>query len=126
VPPDTYTMYDGSGLSRYDYVTAGTLTAVLERMYRESRHRDAFVATLPVAGRDGTLSARLDGTRAQGNAVAKTGSIANVRSLSGFVRTRDDEVLAFSILANDFSIPSATVNYIADLAVEILSNFTRR
>jgi D-alanyl-D-alanine carboxypeptidase/D-alanyl-D-alanine-endopeptidase (penicillin-binding protein 4) len=126
VPPDTYTMYDGSGLSRYDYVTAGTLTAVLERMYRESRHRDAFVATLPVAGRDGTLSARLDGTRAQGNAVAKTGSIANVRSLSGFVRTRDDEVLAFSILANDFSIPSATVNYIADLAVEMLSNFTRR
>jgi serine-type D-Ala-D-Ala carboxypeptidase/endopeptidase (penicillin-binding protein 4) len=126
VPADTYTMYDGSGLSRYDYVTAGTLTAVLERMYRDPRHRDAFVATLPVAGRDGTLAARLDGTRAQGNAVAKTGSIANVRSLSGFVRTRDDEVLAFSILANDFSIPSATVNYIADLAVEILSNFTRR
>ena len=64
-------------------------------------------------------------TAAEGNAVAKTGSIANVRSLSGFVRTRDGETLAFSILANDFVIPPATVNWIADLAIEILSNFSR-
>jgi serine-type D-Ala-D-Ala carboxypeptidase/endopeptidase (penicillin-binding protein 4) len=64
-------------------------------------------------------------TPAEGNAVAKTGSIANVRSLSGFVRTRDGEMLVFSILANDFVIPSTTVNWIADLAIEILSNFSR-
>jgi D-alanyl-D-alanine carboxypeptidase/D-alanyl-D-alanine-endopeptidase (penicillin-binding protein 4) len=126
VPADAYAMYDGSGLSRYDYVTAGALTTVLERMYRDPKHRDAFLATLPIAGKDGTMAARLDRTRAQGNAIAKTGSIANVRSLSGFVRTRDDEVLAFSILANDFPVPSASVDYIADLAVEILSNFTRK
>jgi len=31
---------DGSGLSRYNYVTADTLTTVLERMYRDPRHRD--------------------------------------------------------------------------------------
>jgi hypothetical protein len=42
------------------------------------------------------------------------------------VRTRDGEMLVFSVLCNDFVIPAATVNYIADLAVEILSNFTRR
>jgi D-alanyl-D-alanine carboxypeptidase/D-alanyl-D-alanine-endopeptidase (penicillin-binding protein 4) len=65
-------------------------------------------------------------SRAEGNAVAKTGSIANVRSLSGYVKTRDGEMLAFSILANDFVIPAATVTWIADLAVETLSNFTRR
>ena len=68
---------------------------------------------------------RLLRTRAEGNAVAKTGSISNVRSLSGYVRTRDGEMLVFSILANDFVIPSATVNWIADLAVEHLANFTR-
>ncbi|HMF61848.1 MAG TPA: D-alanyl-D-alanine carboxypeptidase/D-alanyl-D-alanine-endopeptidase [Vicinamibacterales bacterium] len=126
VPRDAYTMYDGSGLSRYDYVTARALTTVLEHMYRDPRHRDAFLATLPIAGRDGTLASRLDHTRAAGNALAMTGSISNVRSLSGFVRTRDDETLVFSILANGFPIASATVNYIADLAVEILSNFTRK
>ncbi len=119
-------LYDGSGLSRYNYVTAGTLATVLEHLYKDPRHREPFAATLPIAGKDGTISSRLKGTRAEGNALAKTGSIANVRALSGYVRTRDGEMLAFSILTNDFVIPSSTVNYIADLGVEILSNFTRK
>jgi D-alanyl-D-alanine carboxypeptidase/D-alanyl-D-alanine-endopeptidase (penicillin-binding protein 4) len=126
VPPDAYVMVDGSGLSRYNYLTAGALTAILTHFYKDPRHREAFMATLPIAGKDGTMDKRLKGTRAEGNARAKTGSISNVRSLSGFVRTRDGEMLVFSILANDFVIPSATVTWIADLGVEILSNFTRR
>jgi len=125
VPEDAYVMLDGSGLSRYDYVTAEAVTTVLAHVYNDPRHREAFVATLPIAGRDGTISTRLRGTRAEGNAVAKTGSIANTRSLSGFVRTRDGEMLVFSILCNDFVVPASTVNWIADLAVEILANFTR-
>jgi D-alanyl-D-alanine carboxypeptidase/D-alanyl-D-alanine-endopeptidase (penicillin-binding protein 4) len=126
VPRDAYVMYDGSGLSRYNYVTPEALTGVLAQMYRDERHRDAFAATLPVAGADGTLATRLKRTRAEKNAMAKTGSISNVRALSGFVRSRDGEMLVFSILSNDFVIPAATVNWIADLGVEILSNFTRR
>ena len=126
IPRDAHVVYDGSGLSRYNYVTASTLTAVLEYMHKDARHRDAFVATLPIAGKDGTIGSRMRRTRAEGNAVAKTGSIANARSLSGFVRTRDGEMLVFSILANDFVIPAATINWIADLGVEILANFTRR
>jgi D-alanyl-D-alanine carboxypeptidase/D-alanyl-D-alanine-endopeptidase (penicillin-binding protein 4) len=125
IDPSTYVMTDGSGLSRYNYVTASTVTAILERMYKDPKHRDAFMATLPIAGKDGTIGTRMRRTRAEGNAVAKTGSIANVRSLSGYVRSRDGEMLVFSILANDFVIPAATVNWIADLGVEILSNFTR-
>jgi D-alanyl-D-alanine carboxypeptidase/D-alanyl-D-alanine-endopeptidase (penicillin-binding protein 4) len=126
IPEASYVMVDGSGLSRYNYVSAATVTAVLQHMYGDVKHRDALVSTLPVAGKDGTISTRMRRTRAEGNAVAKTGSIANVRSLSGFVRTRDGEMVVFSILANDFVIPSATVNWIADLGVEVLANFTRR
>jgi D-alanyl-D-alanine carboxypeptidase/D-alanyl-D-alanine-endopeptidase (penicillin-binding protein 4) len=126
IPQTTYVQYDGSGLSRYDYVTADLIVTILQRMYSDPRHREAFVATLPVAGKDGTIASRMKKTRAEGNATAKTGSIANVRTLSGYVRTRDGETLAFSILANSFTIPGATVNWIADLAVETLANFTRR
>lgn len=126
VPRDAHVLYDGSGLSRYNYVTPETLTTILERMYKDPRHKEAFAATLPIAGKDGTISSRLKRTRAEGNAIAKTGSIANVRALSGYVKTRDGETLVFSILTNDFVIPAATVNYIADLGVEILSNFTRK
>jgi serine-type D-Ala-D-Ala carboxypeptidase/endopeptidase (penicillin-binding protein 4) len=126
VPRDGYVMYDGSGLSRYNYVTASTVIAILEHMYKDPRHHDAFIATLPIAGKDGTISARMRGTRAEGNAVAKTGSISNARSLSGYVKTRDGEMLVFSILSNDFIIPAASITYIADVAVETLANFTRR
>ena len=126
VPADSYVMYDGSGLSRYNYVTAASLTSILEHLYKDPNHHDAFLATLPIAGKDGTMATRLRHTRAEGNALAKTGSISNVRSLSGFVKTRDGEMLVFSILANDFVIPAATINWIADLGVEILANFTRQ
>ncbi len=123
IPGDAYVIADGSGLSRYNYISPAAIVDVLERMYRDPRHKDAFYATLPIAGKDGSLSSRLRRTRAEGNAVAKTGSISNVRSLSGYIRSRDGEMLVFSILANDFVIPAATVNWIADLAVEHLANF---
>jgi len=126
IPEDAYVISDGSGLSRSNYVSAEMITAILARMYRDPRHRDEFAATLPIAGKDGTIASRMRRTLAEGNATAKTGSIANVRSLSGYVRTKDGETLVFSIIANDFVIPAATVNWIADLAVEILATFTRR
>ena len=126
IQPGTYVQADGSGLSRYDFVTAEMIAALLERMYKDPRHRDPFVATLPIAGKDGTISTRMKNTRAEGNALAKTGSISNVRALSGYVRTQDGEILIFSILANSFTIPSATVNWITDLAVERLANHTNR
>ena len=125
IPPDSYVMSDGSGLSRYDYIAPSTITMILARMHSDPRHREAFEGSLPIAGKDGTMSSRMRRSLADGNAVAKTGSIANVRSLSGYVKTRNGETLAFSILANDFVIPAATVNWIADLAIEILAAFSR-
>ena len=68
MPDDGYVNADGSGLSRYNYLTAATVTAILEREYKDERHRAAFVATLPIAGKDGTLATRLMRTRAEGNA----------------------------------------------------------
>jgi serine-type D-Ala-D-Ala carboxypeptidase/endopeptidase (penicillin-binding protein 4) len=126
IKADSYVMYDGSGLSRYNYLTAGTVVDVLLHIYTDPRHRDAFLPALPIAGKDGTIATRMRGTRAEGNAIAKTGSISNARSLSGFVKTRDGELIVFSILANDFVIPSSTITAMADLAVESLANFTRK
>lgn len=125
IPRDAYVMSDGSGLSRYNYVAPSMVTSVLQRMHSDPVHREPFLTTLPIAGKDGTISTRMRKTRAAENAIAKTGSIANVRSLSGFVKTRDGETLVFSIIANDFVIPAATVTWIADLAVETLANFAR-
>ena len=48
-----------SGLSRYNYVAPSTITTILARMHSDPRHREAFVATLPIAGKDGTISTRM-------------------------------------------------------------------
>ena len=116
---------DGSGLSRYNYLTPAALVGVLEQVQSNRQSAAVFEATLPVAGRDGTLAARMDGTAAAGNARAKTGTMSNVSALAGFVDTQDGETLVFAILANNYQSGSSEINRIIDRAVEYLASFTR-
>jgi D-alanyl-D-alanine carboxypeptidase/D-alanyl-D-alanine-endopeptidase (penicillin-binding protein 4) len=116
---------DGSGLSRYNYVTPEALVSILTHIDRDEKLRGPFVASLPVAGKDGGLANRMKGTAADGNARAKTGSMANVRALSGFVTTADGEPLVFSILANNFETSADVVNKTTDAIVVRLAQFTR-
>ncbi len=125
VPPDAYVLADGSGLSRYNYVAPDAVALVLEAMYRRPDFAP-FFAALPVAGVDGTLAARLRGTKAAGNVHAKTGSLSNVRSLSGYVRTADGEMLLFVLMVNGFTVPQRVVEAAQDQVVERLANFSRR
>ncbi len=122
---DQFIIADGSGLSRYNYLTPAALVSVLEQMQSNDQSAAVFEATLPVAGRDGTLAARMDGTAAAGNARAKTGTMSNVSTLAGFVDTQDGETLVFAILANNYQSGSGEINRIIDRAVEYLASFTR-
>ncbi len=125
VPDTQYIQADGSGLSRYNYLAPAALVRVLTRMYEDPRHRGPFAEALPVAGVDGTLEARMARTPAQGNARAKTGSIANARALSGYVTSADGEPIVFSMIANNFSVPAAEANAVIDRAVARLAAFRR-
>jgi D-alanyl-D-alanine carboxypeptidase/D-alanyl-D-alanine-endopeptidase (penicillin-binding protein 4) len=118
-------MRDGSGLSRYNYVTPHTLVTILTHVDRDDQLRGPFESALPIAGRDGTLSRRMVGTVAEGNAHAKTGSISNGRSLSGFVTTADGERLVFSIIANNFETPASVIEQESDHIVVRLAQFRR-
>ena len=66
------------------------------------------------------------GTSAEGNARAKTGSIANARALSGYVCTAEGEPLVFSILANNFETPASVIEQASDAIVVRLAQFRRR
>jgi D-alanyl-D-alanine carboxypeptidase/D-alanyl-D-alanine-endopeptidase (penicillin-binding protein 4) len=124
IPDDSYVYYDGSGLSRYNYLAPEAVV----RLLRVMAHRpdfEVFYDALPIAGVDGTLEDRMVGSRAEGNARAKTGFISNARALSGYVTTVDGELLAFSIIANNFDTPVRPVEYVQDLVVERLANFER-
>jgi len=125
IAPDQYLQADGSGLSRYNYLTASVLVTVLTRMYADDRHYGPFITALPVAGVDGTIAGRMKGTRAQGNARAKTGSIANARALSGYVTSADGEPLVFSMIVNNFNVPQSQADAIIDRAVVRLAELRR-
>ena len=125
IGPSRVIVADGSGLSRYNYVTARTLVDVLERMHDDPRHAAPFRATLPVAAHSGTLDTRLTGTAAAGNVHAKTGSMSNVRALSGYVTSADGEALAFAVLANNFPGPAGPVLTVIDRLVDQLALSTR-
>jgi D-alanyl-D-alanine carboxypeptidase/D-alanyl-D-alanine-endopeptidase (penicillin-binding protein 4) len=125
IAPEQYLQADGSGLSRYNYLTADVLVTVLTRMYADDRHLEPFITALPVAGVDGTIGGRMRDTKAQGNARAKTGSIANARALSGYVTSADGEPLVFSMIVNNFNAPATQANAIIDRAVVRLAEFRR-
>ena len=120
VPVEDVIVADGSGLSRYDHLTADALVTVLRRMAQDPRHAAAFEGTLPILGVDGTLERRLHGTRAQGRVRAKTGSMSNVRALAGYVTTIAGERLAFAIIANNFKARGVTLDAVTDRALTAL------
>jgi D-alanyl-D-alanine carboxypeptidase/D-alanyl-D-alanine-endopeptidase (penicillin-binding protein 4) len=126
VEEGTVAIADGSGLSRYNLATADAMVTILRRVYRDQRLRDPFEASLPLAGRDGTLAARMIGTPAEGNARAKTGAFSNARGLSGYVRSADGESLVFAILANNFGTSGDIIENAADAIVVKLAEFSRR
>ncbi len=117
---------DGSGLSRYNLVTADAMVATLLHVYGDAKLRDPYVASLPVAGQAGTLAARMRGTAAEGNVRAKTGSFTNARAVAGFVQTAEGEPLAFSIIANNYGVPPAEVDRVTDAIIVALAEFRRR
>ena len=114
--PDGFAVRDGSGLSRHNFVTPRTLVKVLDAMRRHPDFR-VFYDALPVAGVDGTLDTRLRGTPAAGNVRAKTGYVDKARSLSGYVTAADGRVLIFSLLCNNYSVPTKAVERVQDALV---------
>ena len=125
VPASELVMADGSGLSRYNLVTADAMTTVLAHVYKDTRLRDPYTASLPVAGRAGMLSNRMKGTLAEGNVQAKTGSFSNARALAGFLRSASGEPLVFSIIANNYGVAPAEVDRVTDAIVVALAEFAR-
>ena len=96
IPMTGVRFVDGSGLSLLDRVTADELVSLLTTMWNDPGVRPELLASLPVAGRNGTLADRMRGTAAAGVVLAKTGTTDNASALSGFVRDR----YVFSILEN--------------------------
>ncbi len=114
-----YRLADGSGLSRYDAVTPAQMTDLLLAAARMPE-ASVFLASLPVAGVDGTLAARMRGMRAEGVVWAKTGTMSGVSSLCGYVLIPGKEPLAFALMINGFVGSARPVQEFQDRLIDAL------
>ncbi|MCA1818406.1 MAG: D-alanyl-D-alanine carboxypeptidase/D-alanyl-D-alanine-endopeptidase, partial [Acidobacteria bacterium] len=122
---DRLSLLDGSGLARQDLVSAEATVDLLTYM---SRHRYAkvFYDALPIAGVDGTLRGRMKNTPAQGNLRAKTGTLNNVSSVSGYVTTAAGEHLVFSMMVNHYTDERTPRTNLMDQIGVLLASFAGR
>ncbi|MBN1419021.1 MAG: D-alanyl-D-alanine carboxypeptidase/D-alanyl-D-alanine-endopeptidase [Planctomycetes bacterium] len=118
-------MADGSGLSDKNRATADAIVRLLDG-YRRAPTFAAFREALPIAGVDGSVRSRLKGTRAAGRVRAKTGTIANVRSLCGYLETIDGETIAFAFLADGHGTSAAAVDRVIDRILVRLVELPRK
>jgi serine-type D-Ala-D-Ala carboxypeptidase/endopeptidase (penicillin-binding protein 4) len=99
-------MNDGSGLSRADRASPQQVVRLLDKM--RNRHEfQALFNALPIAGRDGTLSNRMNHSAAHNRCRAKTGTLSNVSTLSGYCKSRGGDLIEFSLLMNRTGIAHA-------------------
>lgn len=98
---DGIKIYDGCGLSLRNRISAGTLASILAAVGRNGEIFDAFLATLPEAGKEGTVKMLLAGTPLAGKVWAKSGSMNGVQCYAGYCCT--DRRLAFALIVNGFS-----------------------
>ena len=119
VDPIDVSARDGSGLSAYNLVTPRALVRVFQYM-ATTPFADEFRRALAQPQMDGsTLSSRLEGM--EGRVYAKTGTISNVNSLSGYLVRDDGDEVIFSVLTNGSGLPASTVRRHIDEIVRALA-----
>jgi D-alanyl-D-alanine carboxypeptidase/D-alanyl-D-alanine-endopeptidase (penicillin-binding protein 4) len=125
--PGTALLEEGAGLSRRDQVTPASIVTLLAVMNRHPCAAE-FADALPVAGIDGSLTNRMIGTVAAGNVRAKTGTLRYANALSGYVTTGSGELLAFSVLLNNYTPveQSSPARDEVDAVAAMLAAFTGR
>ncbi|HSW56629.1 MAG TPA: D-alanyl-D-alanine carboxypeptidase/D-alanyl-D-alanine-endopeptidase [Ignavibacteriaceae bacterium] len=114
---------DGSGISRFDQVTAGALVGLLEKVYFNIKQFDDFFNSLSIAGVDGTLKKRMIGTPAENNFRGKTGTLNGVSSIAGYVTTADDDDLIVCIMFEFTTGGANKYKNIQDRIIEILAGW---
>ncbi|OGU49979.1 MAG: D-alanyl-D-alanine carboxypeptidase/D-alanyl-D-alanine-endopeptidase [Ignavibacteria bacterium GWC2_36_12] len=122
--PEKYNLVDGSGLSHYNLVSAELILEVLKYMYySEPGLYKVLVESFPIAGVDGTLAKRMNGTSAENNVKAKTGTITGVSALSGYITSQSGRLIAFSILIENFARGTSTARNFQDEICKILVEY---
>lgn len=116
IPSFATEIVDGSGISRFDKITASSVNSLLELMYFDLINFDSFYNSLSIAGVDGTLRNRMSSLI---NFRGKTGTLNGVISLAGYLKTEDEDDLIITIL---FEYEKGSYNFYRNIQDEIITS----
>ncbi|MBN1207906.1 MAG: D-alanyl-D-alanine carboxypeptidase/D-alanyl-D-alanine-endopeptidase [Myxococcaceae bacterium] len=102
IPRGSYVMKNGSGLNDANRFSVAQVSRILRHMYERFPLAPEFLSSVGIAGKDGTLKYRFEGSEAVGRLRAKTGTLENVSALSGYVQAAGGEKFIFSMMVNDY------------------------
>ncbi|MFH4965921.1 D-alanyl-D-alanine carboxypeptidase [Gaetbulibacter sp. M235] len=109
---------DGSGLSRYNLFTPTSFVQVLSKLYDEIP-KERLYNLFPVGGESGTLKKYYSGV-SNPYIHAKSGTVGNNYSLSGYLVTNSGETLIFSFMNNHYKTPTNEVKKRMQSVFELL------
>lgn len=113
---------DGSGLSRYNSITARQLGELLILMKMKSSNSKIFFESLPIAGKSGTLKSLGNNTVIEGKVRAKSGYLTRARNYAGYLKTYQDNDVVFVIMMNNYNCTAEkSKKIIEELLVKIYS-----
>ncbi len=95
-------IFDGSGLSRFNALSAYSFVELLKHMKQTPFFTD-FYNSLAVSGQSGTLRNFCKNTIASERVYAKSGTMSRIKSYAGYVHTLNDDTLAFALITNNFT-----------------------
>ena len=101
-------LYDGSGLSRMNRISASHMFELLRYINGSSFAQD-FKQTLPVAGKTGTIRDLCVGQIGEGRVYAKSGTMTGIKSYAGYIDAVSGKKIAFSLIASDYSCSQSVV-----------------
>ncbi len=127
IAPTASLIDEGTGLSRRNLVTPNALVRLLGYLAAQP-YAEMLRQALPIAGVDGSLAGRMRDTVAGNNVHAKTGSLAYVSALAGYVTTAAGERLAFAIMLNNYQRPDGAPGAGSDVdaIAVLLANYRGR
>jgi serine-type D-Ala-D-Ala carboxypeptidase/endopeptidase (penicillin-binding protein 4) len=115
-----YALVDGSGLARLNLASPNAIVQTLQGMAAHPTGQ-VFQASLPIAGRSGTLARRFRDSTAAGIVQAKTGTLTGVASLSGYLQPPGYRPIVFSLLLNQSTVSSQEQRTAIDAIVRLLT-----
>ncbi|MBI1746226.1 MAG: D-alanyl-D-alanine carboxypeptidase/D-alanyl-D-alanine-endopeptidase [Acidobacteria bacterium] len=119
VNPSQANLVDGSGLSKENLVTPQAVTRLLKHVYQRE-YFPSFFGTLAINGVDGTLRRRMDQPELRERIHAKTGTLSNSITLSGYVALERNRRILFSIMANRLTISAHSARRMIDQICDLI------